>query len=99
MQDPLAVEVPGFEITVSHDGLAALLQVTGRVDPFAGPALATVVQSLVESGQEAVIDLTEVATLDATGLDALSKVVADLTKTGRHLSVRHPGLPAPVPAA
>ena len=96
MHDPLPVGVPGFEITVSHDGLAALLQVTGQVDPFAGPALATVVQALVESGQDAVIDLTEVAALDPTGLDALAKVVAELERAGHRLQVRQP---APAPAA
>ena len=98
MHDPLPVEVPGFEITVSHHGLAALLQVTGQVDPFAAPALATVVQAVVASGQDAVIDLTQVAALDATGLDALAKVVAELESAGRRLQVRQP-TPAPAPAA
>lgn len=94
MHDQAAADA-GFEITVSHHGLAALLHVTGQVDIFAGPALATVVQALVESGQEAVIDLTEVATLDTAGLDALSRVVAELALAGRHLSVRQPTTTSP----
>jgi anti-anti-sigma regulatory factor len=95
----LAADGPSFEITVSHDGLAALLQVTGRVDCFAGPALATVVQALVEAGQDAVIDLTDVATPDASGLDALAKVVDELERSGHRLEVRQPQvLCTPTPA-
>lgn len=80
---PRTKDITRVELTVTeHSGGAIpVVAVSGEVDVYAAPALREGLTDLLQSGKSVVVDLSDVAFLDSTGLGAL---VAARTTAAEH---------------
>ncbi|HEU5267927.1 MAG TPA: STAS domain-containing protein [Jatrophihabitans sp.] len=78
-----------MDVSVSRrSGDITVVAVTGEVDVYSAPALKESLTGLLRSGtSEVVVDLTEVAFLDSTGLGALVEARAASNEIGGSLLV------------
>ncbi|MGN6607483.1 MAG: STAS domain-containing protein [Jatrophihabitans sp.] len=79
-----------MELAVSRESVAgaSVLSVRGEVDVYSAPTLRDNLTELLESGAEAVVvDLTEVAFLDSTGLGALIGARTEAENSGGRLAL------------
>ncbi|MGI8678345.1 MAG: STAS domain-containing protein [Jatrophihabitans sp.] len=77
-----------MELSVSHQSVGGhpVVSVSGEVDVYSAPALRESLTELFTSGVDTVVvDLTEVAFLDSTGLGALVEARATTTDAGGSL--------------
>ena len=78
------------ELSVSQTsaGSVPILAVSGEVDVYSAPALKDRIAELIQSGQTTlIVDLSEVAFLDSTGLGALVEARAETTEAGGSLPI------------
>jgi anti-sigma B factor antagonist len=78
------------EVSVSRDAAedVPVVSVSGEVDVYSAPELKESLAKLRQSGARSiVVDLTEVAFLDSTGLGALVEARAATTEAGGSLSI------------
>ena len=79
-----------MELGVSREsvGGATVVSVRGEVDVYSAPALSENLSQLLEDGRTAiVVDLTEVAFLDSTGLGALIGARTATEEAGGRLAI------------
>lgn len=79
-----------MELAVSRESVAdvSVLSVRGEVDVYSAPTLRDNLTELREAGAEAVVvDLTEVAFLDSTGLGALIGARTEAESSGGRLAI------------
>jgi anti-sigma B factor antagonist len=73
-------------VTRSSNGDVPVVAVSGEVDVYSAPALKESLTGLLESGvSSVVVDLTDVAFLDSTGLGALVEARAATSEAGGSL--------------
>jgi anti-sigma B factor antagonist len=79
----------GVEISVSQSatGDVPVVSVSGEVDVYSAPAVKAKLTELLQSGSTAIVDLSEVAFLDSTGLGALVEARAAAAEAGGVLPV------------
>ncbi|WP_375477430.1 STAS domain-containing protein [uncultured Jatrophihabitans sp.] len=79
-----------MDVSVSRraNGDVPVVSVSGEVDVYSAPALKDSLTGLLKSGvSSVVVDLTEVAFLDSTGLGALVEARAATTEAGGSLAL------------
>jgi anti-sigma B factor antagonist len=77
-----------FSVTQQSVGEYPVLAVRGEVDVYSAPALADGLNTLIDSGANAVIvDLTEVGFLDSTGLGVLVAARSAAADAGQTLPI------------
>lgn len=81
----------GFEVTYGSGPGSFALVVRGEIDGFTAPILAGLVGALIDGGRgDVVLDLSEVAFMDAAGLRVIVDSSNRLGVAGRTLTVRSP---------
>lgn len=65
-----------LQLATRHEGAVAVVSVMGEVDVFSAPGLDSELDALIAAGSpRLVVDLSEVAFLDSTGLGVLVKAL------------------------
>jgi anti-sigma B factor antagonist len=65
-----------LQLATRHEGAVAVVSVMGEVDVFSAPGLDSELDALIAAGSSRlVVDLSEVAFLDSTGLGVLVKAL------------------------
>jgi anti-sigma B factor antagonist len=77
-----------FSVSQKSVGSYSLVEVRGEIDVFSAPGLKDALTALIDSGAPAVIiDLSQVAFLDSTGLGALVAARSEATDKGGRLPI------------
>jgi anti-sigma B factor antagonist len=72
-----------LQLATRHDGDVAVVSAQGEVDVFTAPGLDTELDALIAAGSaRLVVDLSEVAFLDSTGLGVLVKALKHAREAG-----------------
>jgi anti-sigma B factor antagonist len=69
----MAVSAPGFSVRARADGDRDTLAIVGELDLATAPELEARAEQLCAEGRELVLDLSELAFIDSTGLLAILK--------------------------
>jgi anti-anti-sigma factor len=80
-----------FEIAVSFDGGRAILRIRGEVDLLTAPGLGAILAAVIDQPHASVVlDLAELAFMDAAGLGVIASGVHRLGALGEELTIRSP---------
>ncbi|MEO6628725.1 MAG: anti-sigma factor antagonist [Aquihabitans sp.] len=100
MAEPLAVshvsshEFVALDFELTYGSIQVTLVVRGEIDAFTAPAMAGLVGALVDQGRlDVVLDLSQVAFMDAAGLRVIIDASTRLGAAGRTVSIRSPSVP------
>jgi anti-anti-sigma factor len=77
-----------LNITVEHAGAEMVLHIEGELDLSTVPSLRACIDSVDPMIPVLVVDMTDIAFLDSTGLGLLATTHHALTDTGRRLEIR-----------
>ena len=83
--------IPDFGVTVTRDGGAALMRISGELDVAAAPELRRHLIDLVdEDVRQVTMDLAAVSFIDSSGLSVLVSCLKRLRELGGDLALRSP---------
>ena len=83
--------IPDFGVTVTRDGGAALMRISGELDVAAAPELRRHLIDLVdEDVRQVTMDLAAVSFIDSSGLSVLVSCLKRLRERGGNLALRSP---------
>jgi anti-anti-sigma factor len=88
-EDPPRAEPP-FSVTVSKPDGRVVIAVEGELDLAAAPQLRECLVGLPEDGEEIILDLTQLAFIDSTGLSVLVMAFNRTRAAGGSIVMRNP---------
>ena len=92
----MSAHPPPFDIRMAPDGDGLVrVQVTGELDLTTSPELADALRREIEAGKHVVLDLSNIAFIDSTGLSTLIGALRSAESNGASLAVS-PRLPSHV---
>ena len=91
MAERLVDDIPGLAIRVSHDGPQCVAHLEGELDVSSSERLRAELIRLIDDGcRDLVVDLSELALIDSTGLGVLVGVMKRALQHGGAMVLRSP---------